>query len=163
MLALVKIPKENFILDSGLTVILDNIKDPGNMGTIIRLCDWFGIKQIICSPQTVDVFNTKVVQSSMGSLFRVNISYIDLVRYLSNYKGRTVYGSFLDGLSVSESHIDKSGIIIFGNESEGISEQLIPYITNKITIDGRNKNNVNSLNVATAVGIILHSFTSQVT
>lgn len=136
-------------------LFLDNIQDPGNMGTIIRLADWFGVKQIVCSTDCVDVFNPKVVQSSMGSIFRVQIDYLDLEDELQKTK-MPVYGAMLDGENVYKQKLEPKGILVMGNEGNGIRESVAKFITHKILIprfgDGE------SLNVSTATGILLSEF-----
>lgn len=138
---------------------LDGISDPGNLGTIIRLCDWFGISDLICSLNTVDCFNPKVVQASMGSLARVNISYVDLEFFFKNYCDCPVYGTFMTGENVYETDLEQPGILIMGNEANGISNALEKYITKKLAIPQFNNNqNTESLNVAMASAIFLSEF-----
>lgn len=157
-LALFKIPKPKEIVDSGLIVALDDIRDPGNLGTIIRLCDWFGIKQLICSETTVDVYNPKVVQATMGSLTRVNVVYQDLVPVLKNTK-LPIYGTFMEGENLYAKTKSKEGIIVMGNESNGISSKVESLIKNKITIPRFGTlQQTESLNVATATAITLSEF-----
>lgn len=157
-LALFKIPIINTICDQGLIVALDDIRDPGNLGTIIRLCDWFGIKQLICSNTTVDVYNPKVVQASMGSLARVSIVYADLVEVLRGTK-LPIYGTFMDGNNLYTENTSKEGIIVMGNESNGISDKIEQLIQRKITIPRFGTlQKTESLNVATATAITLSEF-----
>lgn len=145
-----------------LVLMLDDISDPGNMGTIIRTADWFGIKQIICSNSCVDMYNPKVVQATMGSLFRVNVFYADLKEYLELLpKDQSVYGTLLEGENIYQSKLDKEGIIIIGNESHGISKALIPFITHKITIPNYSVkpwDTAESLNASTATAIVCAEF-----
>ena len=151
----------NLSLSGALTLMLDDIKDPGNMGTIIRIADWFGIKQIICSPESVDIYNPKVVQGSMGSIARVNVAYANLLDILQNKSENIpVYGALLDGENIYKTTLEPSGIIIIGNESEGISENLLPHISKKIMIPSFNTNlqKAESLNAAIAAGIICAEF-----
>ena len=136
-----------------ITLALDNIQDPGNLGTIIRIADWFGIKQIVCSPDSADMYNIKVVQSTMGSIARVKVYYTDLEEWLGSQKGISIYAASLDGENVTTMKKIKEGIIVFGNESKGISSELLNMSTVKITIPKKGK--AESLNVAVAVGIIL--------
>jgi len=133
VLAVFKIPKNIELVNNGLILALDDIKDPGNLGTIIRLCDWFGIKQLVCSLETVDCYNPKVVQASMGSLTRVNILYTDLKVYLSKTE-LPIYTTLLEGENVYKSKLPKDAIIIMGNEANGISDTISSFSTNKITI-----------------------------
>jgi len=151
------LPKNNNINNNdNLTIALDNISDPGNLGNIIRICDWFGIRTLLCSNNTVDCFNPKVVQSTMGSISRVNCIYCNLKDFINNSK-KTTYGSVLEGgSSIYSSSIRKDGILIFGNESNGISKSILNKLHFKITIPKYNiKNGPDSLNVSSAASIIL--------
>ncbi|MEN9488809.1 MAG: hypothetical protein RL494_1074 [Bacteroidota bacterium] len=160
-LAIFKIPKERKMETEGLLVALDDIRDPGNLGTIIRLCDWFGISQIICSQQTVDVYNPKVVQATMGSMARVNITYVDLELYLAESEN-VIFGTFMDGENIYKKQLPASGIIVLGNEANGISKTVEAQITQKIAIPRfGNLQLTESLNVATAAAIILSEFRSR--
>lgn len=157
-LALFKIPKTKKIEDKGLIVALDDIRDPGNLGTIIRLCDWFGIKQLICSETTVDAFNPKVVQATMGSLTRVAVVYVDLVETLKKTK-LPVYGTFMDGENLYTINKEDEAIIVMGNESNGISSKVQELIQRRITIPRFGTlQKTESLNVATATAITLSEF-----
>lgn len=157
-LAVFQMPKETKISNQGLIVALDDIRDPGNLGTIIRLCDWFGIEQMICSKETVDVFNPKVVQATMGSLARVNIQYIDIQEFISN-SSLPIFGTFMDGNNIYSEDLPNDGIIIFGNEANGISAEIEKLVTNRIAIPRFGKlQKTESLNVATATAIILSEF-----
>ncbi len=140
------------LLGNQLTLVLDGIQDPGNMGTIIRNADWFGISQIICSHNTVELYNPKVIQGTMGSFLRVKVSYVDLVPLLKN-TNIPVYGALLDGESIYTGQKPKEGIILIGNEGQGISKELLPFISNPITIP--KIGGAESLNAAVATGIIL--------
>lgn len=158
ILGVFKIPNEKKVKTTGFTLVLDEIKDPGNLGTIIRLCDWFGVDQLICSKNTVDCYNPKVVQASMGSLIRISIVYIDILSFLKN-ESRLVYGALLHGDNVYQSKLDKNAVLILGNEANGISKEVQNVITNQITIPqfGEIKK-TESLNVATATAILLSEF-----
>ncbi len=157
-LALFEIPKNKEIIESGLIIALDSIRDPGNLGTILRLCDWFGIDQIICSKQTVDIYNPKVVQATMGSIARVNVNYIDLEAFISETK-LPVFGTFMDGENIYKSVLPQEGIIIMGNEANGISPELELLVKNRLTIPRFGTiQKTESLNVATATAIILSEF-----
>ena len=156
VIAIVKIPEKIILKDTGVTLVLDQIQDPGNFGTIIRICDWFGVKQIICSNDTVDMYNSKVVQSSMGSIFRVNIFYKNLVEYLKNVNN-PVYATLKNGNSIKKIKKNKNCHIIIGNESRGISNNLFSYVDEKFSIN-QTSSDVDSLNVAVATGIILYDF-----
>lgn len=157
-LAVFEIPKAKPLQDSGLIVALDAVRDPGNLGTIIRLCDWFGVKQLICSEDTVDCYNPKVVQATMGSLARVQIHYLSLSEFFEKTK-LPIYGGFMDGKSVYSEKLPEDGIIVMGNEANGISEEIIQKITHKITIPRfGTTQKTESLNVATATAILLSEF-----
>jgi RNA methyltransferase, TrmH family len=157
-LALFEIPDQKPRDDRGLVIVLDDIRDPGNLGTIIRLCDWFGIEQIVCSEQTVDVYNPKVVQATMGSISRVAVSYMDLEKYLKRVN-IPIFGTFMDGKNVYKENLPQEGILILGNEANGISEKLEKLVTNKLAIPRfGNLQQTESLNVATATAIFLSEF-----
>lgn len=157
-LALFAIPEEKPVAETGLIVALDDIRDPGNLGTIIRLCDWFGIAQLVCSENCVDAYNPKVVQATMGSLSRVNVVYTDLAEYLSKTK-LPVFGTFMDGENIYAETLPKDGIIVMGNEANGISLAIEKLVTNKIAIPRfGNLQLTESLNVATAAAITLSEF-----
>ena len=153
VLALVKIPSKKKIIDLKRVVLLDNIQDPGNLGTIIRTCDWFNISNIICSKNTVNVYNPKVVQSTMGSIFRVNIEYRDLNFYLEETKLPT-YAACLDGENIDKAILANDFNLLIGNESNGISNDLYKHSLKKISIKQINPL-VNSLNASVANGILL--------
>lgn len=135
-----------------ISLVLDAIRDPGNLGTIIRIADWFAINEIICSDDCADVYNPKVVQATMGSLTRVNVFYTDLPIWLKEQDVR-IYGALLEGKDVTKMNVLKEGLLMIGNESGGIRQELLPYINEKITIP--KKGNAESLNAAIATGIIL--------
>ena len=136
-----------------ISLALDTIQDPGNMGTIIRLADWFGIKQIFCSRDCADVYNPKVVQATMGSIARVRIEQTDLEIFLKKNNEIQTYAAVLGGEDVSKLEKISEGIIIIGNESKGISNALLTNVINRISIPGKGK--AESLNAAVATGIIL--------
>lgn len=157
-LAIFKIPTPLLIDTNGLIVALDDIRDPGNLGTIIRLCDWFGIKDLVCSNETVDCFNPKVVQASMGSISRVNITYVDLPSFLKEVEG-PIFGTFMDGENVYNKSLPKKGVLVLGNEANGISKDIEGIIKEKIAIPRfGNIQATESLNVATATAILLSEF-----
>ena len=161
-LAVFKIPKEKPVLNKGLIVALDTIRDPGNMGTILRLCDWFGINQVVCSKETVDLYNPKVVQATMGSIARVNVNYLNLKDFLVT-TSLPIYGTFMEGEDLYNSEITNEGIIILGNEANGISKQIEELVTKRITIPRfGNLQQTESLNVATATAIVLSEFKRRV-
>ncbi|MEC8636337.1 MAG: RNA methyltransferase [Flavobacteriaceae bacterium] len=150
------LPKYEFsYVNKGLSVALDSIADPGNLGTIIRLCDWFGIKNLFCSPNTVDCFNPKVVQSTMGSIARVQCHYVELLTLIDKCETK-VYAATLDGSSLYKESFPTDGLLLMGSESHGINNELLAEIENRITIPthsgGRGPE---SLNVASATAILL--------
>jgi RNA methyltransferase, TrmH family len=155
LLAVVRKPLDQTVDLSGLVLALDGIQDPGNLGTIMRIADWFGIRQIICSNDTVDCYNPKVVQSSMGAVLRVSINYSDLEEVLSNYTGK-IYGAFLEGNSIYKEQLNQTGIIVLGNEGNGIRKEVSQFITDKIHIPSFG--GAESLNVSVAAGIIVSEF-----
>jgi len=155
-LAIFKIPNQKSINETRLIVALESIRDPGNLGTIIRTCEWFGVNDIICSNDSVDCFNPKVVQSAMGSLSRISINYLDLNSYLKNTKlnltGMTLNG---DSLYTNKSSFEK-GILIFGNEANGISDKLLSVLNQNLTIPRSiNSDFPESLNLSISVGVVL--------
>ena len=157
-LALFKIPEPQPVDGSQLIVVLDDVRDPGNLGTIIRLCDWFGVRDLVCSLETADCYNPKAIQASMGSISRVNVCYSDLIVFLeeSNLKS---YGAFMDGKDVYTQDLPKACILILGNEANGISKELEHQISKRITIPrfGELKE-TESLNVANATAVLLSEF-----
>jgi TrmH family RNA methyltransferase len=156
--AIFEIPEKDVIKKSGFTLVLDEINDPGNLGTIIRLCDWFGVDQLVCSLNTVDVFNPKVVQASMGSLSRLSIVYMDLSSFLEK-EIRPVYGALLEGENVYKTTLSNDAVLVMGNEANGISAEIKNLITKPITIPQfGNVQKTESLNVATATAILLSEF-----
>ena len=158
VLALFKIPSEKKLNSSGLIVALDTINDPGNLGTIIRLCDWFGVEQLVCSKETVDCYNTKVVQASMGSLTRVSTSYLNLPEYLKTVS-IPIYIADMNGVNIHKTKLPASAVLVMGNEANGISDTLKSLISNKISIPRYGDSvQVESLNVATATAILLNEF-----
>ena len=157
VLALVKIREQKIIFkQTEVILVLDDINDPGNLGTIIRMCDWFGVKQIVCSENTVDIYNPKVVQATMGSLFRVNVLYINLVKYLRTVN-TLIYGAYMNGENIRNSNLDRDSHLVMGNEANGISTEVSEFITDKIAINNIG-GKAESLNVAVATSILLHEF-----
>jgi len=159
-LAIFKMNPSEKIDESKLIIALDNVRDPGNLGTIIRLCDWFGVTDLICNSETVDCYNSKVVQATMGSLTRVNVTYLNLENYLSEKKNIPLYGTFMEGDNLyTMAMSSSSGIIVLGNEANGISESIEKVITQKITIPKFGiVQQTESLNVAMATSIVLSEF-----
>lgn len=157
-LAVFKIPLEKKIMESGLILALDSIRDPGNLGTIMRLCDWFGVSQLICTKDTVDSYNPKVVQATMGSIARVNVHYVDLESFIKETK-LAVYGTFMDGDDIYKTNLPQEGVVIMGNEANGISPEIEKLVKNKLTIPRFGTiQKTESLNVATATAILLSEF-----
>lgn len=157
-LAVFKIPKAKEMVEKGLIVALDDVRDPGNLGTIIRLCDWFGIETLFCSEESVDIYNPKVVQATMGSISRVNVVYGNLETFLSQTK-LPIFGTFMDGKNIYQEELSKEGIIIMGNEANGISTSVEKLVSDRIAIPRfGNLQVTESLNVATATAIILSEF-----
>jgi TrmH family RNA methyltransferase len=142
-----------FEADNKVSLMLDGIQDPGNLGTIVRCADWFGVQTIICSADCVDVFNSKVVQSTMGSICRVQVIYRDLITFIGHHPPIDVYAATLKGKDISNYPIIEEGIILIGNESKGIRPELLSIVNHHITIS--RKGNAESLNAAVATGIIL--------
>ncbi|MDA9280971.1 RNA methyltransferase [Flavobacteriaceae bacterium] len=154
-LGVFNIPKQAALDFKDWVVVIDGLQDPGNLGTIIRLCDWFGIKQILCSPDTVDVYNPKVVQASMGSLTRVSVYYEPIIPLINRFN-IPVYGTFMEGTPIQKIVFKTPGIIVFGNEGNGISTELSNHITEKISISSHPASKAESLNVANAAAIVFY-------
>jgi len=158
VLALFKIPEVKAVKKEGFIVALDSVNDPGNLGAIIRLCDWFGVDQLICSNETVDCYNSKVVMASMGSLTRVSIIYTNLSDYLQK-SSLPKYATLMDGENVYKSNLPKRAILVMGNEANGISTDILKLMDTTISIPGfGNFQQTESLNVATATAILLSEF-----
>ncbi|NJB70779.1 TrmH family RNA methyltransferase [Saonia flava] len=149
------IPTPQQIDTADWTVALDDVRDPGNLGTIIRLCDWFGIKTLLCSHNTVDCYNPKVLQATMGSISRVNIMYADLKTYFEG-SAVPIFGAFMDGDVVYKEPMPKFGILVMGNEANGISNEIEALVTRKVSIPQFGSKTAESLNVATATAILLN-------
>ena len=152
VLAVFKIPEQKDINFDKNIIALENISDPGNLGSIIRLCDWFGIDDLICSLDTVDCYNPKVIQATMGSISRVNITYSDLNFLIK--KSKNLVLADMNGISLKKYNFKKNQIIFFGNESEGISNHLKKVVSESITIK-KYGDKIDSLNVANSVAIVL--------
>lgn len=147
-------------LSSQLSLALDDIQDPGNLGTIIRIADWFGIKHIFCSTATADAFNPKTVQATMGALSRVELHYVNLPEFLSEMKDIPVYGTFLDGTDLYTRDLTPNGIIVMGNEGNGISPEIAQLVSDRLLIPNYPKDTATSesLNVAVATAIVCGEF-----
>ncbi|NOU17273.1 MAG: RNA methyltransferase [Bacteroidales bacterium] len=164
--AIVSTPDYNIVeidFSNTLSLALDGVQDPGNLGTIIRLADWFGIDTILCSNETVDAYSPKVVQSCMGAISRVKIIYCNLIEIFEDLKGKVnfpIFGTFMTGGSIYSEILSSKGIIVMGNEGNGISSDVEKLITNRIHIPSfaTNRSTVESLNVAMATSIVCSEF-----
>ncbi|MBU2018688.1 MAG: RNA methyltransferase [Bacteroidetes bacterium] len=154
VLALVKF-LEFTISTPKFTIVLEDIQDPGNLGTIIRLADWFGASNIVCSDKTVNIYNTKVIQATMGSIFRIPVEYTHLETYLSQ-QTRPIYGAVLGGENVYKTKLPAQAVLVMGNEGNGISDSLLSFLQNKIEIPRFGQ--AESLNVSMATSILLSEF-----
>lgn len=161
VLALVRKPHYGEIsLENRLYLGLDSVRDPGNMGTIIRIADWFGIDTIFASPDTVDIYNPKVVQATMGGIFRCRVIYTDMAGICRKFKsqGMPVYGTFLDGKDIYSSDLGANGLIVMGNESNGIGREVAEEVNARIFIPRGAGSKAESLNVAVATAVTLAEF-----
>ena len=157
--------KPSYLIDdnevrNGLNIVLDSVQDPGNLGTIVRIADWYGVKNIFCNNNTLDVFNHKVVQATMGAISRVKVHYIDLEMLFETYNDLPVTGTFLDGENIYRKSLKPEGFVVFGNEGRGISDKLRPYCTEKLLIPSKLPagSTSESLNVGMAAAITLSEF-----
>lgn len=162
VIALFQIPENELNLDllkDELILMLDGVQDPGNLGTIARVADWFGIRHIICSPDTADIYNPKAVQATMGALARVKFYYTELAMVLSQYSG-PIYGTFLDGNNIYKEELSRNGIIVMGNEGKGISQRTREMINHRLLIPNYPEGTLTteSLNVAIATSIVCAEF-----
>ena len=167
-LALVEIPHYDLHsaqLKGRLTLALDDVQNPGNLGTIIRLADWFGITDIVCSEASADCFNPKVVQATMGAVVRVRVHYTDLARLLAEAaaQGLPVYGTFLEGKNIYGTELTPAGIVVMGNEGRGITDAVARTVTQKLFIPPypADRRGSESLNVAMATGVVCAEFRRQ--
>ena len=165
VLAVVKMPKYNLNpedLTNKLTIALDDIQDPGNLGTIIRLADWFGVKNVVCSTNTVDVYSPKVVQATMGAIARVKVHYVDLNSFLEQVSaaGIMVYGTFMAGQNIYTTKLTNSGVVVMGNEGNGISSEIEKLVSQRLTIPNfsSDESTSESLNVAMATAVVCSEF-----
>jgi TrmH family RNA methyltransferase len=147
------------VLDGKLSLALDTVQDPGNLGTIIRIADWFGIEHVLCSKETVEVYNPKVVQATMGALARVSVHYVDLVEVLKE-TSLPVYGTFLEGEDIYGEALSAEGVIVMGNEGNGVSEEVKKLVSRKLYIPNfpKGRETSESLNVAVATAITCAEF-----
>ncbi len=164
-LAIVEMPRYTLDVESlvgGLTIILDGVQNPGNLGTIIRLADWFGIRNIVCSPTCADCFNPKVVQATMGAILRVRVHYVELVPFMQSVQKLQIpiYGAFLEGDNIYKRKLSQDGVIVMGNEGQGVSQEVATFIDQKLYIPPypTNCQSSESLNVAIATSIICSEF-----
>ena len=155
IMALVKIPNESFQISSNKILAVEDINDPGNLGTILRIADWFGIETVLCSEETVDEFNPKVIQSSMGSIFRTRLARVDLTEKIEKLKakGYSIVGAEMSGKKLDRDTIPQKAVLVMGSESHGISPEIQKLLDFSVTIEKRGR--AESLNVAVATGIIL--------
>lgn len=165
-LAVVELQNYEFNINSFkdcICLVIDCIQDPGNFGTIIRICKWFGINNIVCSMDSVDLYNSKVLQASMGSFIGIKVFYMDLIDFINDYRQQFSYpivGAFIGGQNIYKTNLPHSAMIVVGNESKGISNNIAQYIDLKLTIPPffDNNNYVESLNLASATAIICSEF-----
>jgi len=162
-MAVIHLPKRLFSvssLNNQFSLALDSIQDPGNLGTIIRIADWFGIHHILCSEDTVDCFSPKVIQASMGAIFRVKVHFTDMESAMKKIKELKIpaFGTFLDGDNIFKELLPSTGILVMGNEGNGISEKISHYIDKRLTIPSFGKSGTESLNVGTATAICCAEF-----
>ena len=160
VLAIIKIPKRKSVISGNLVLALDAVKDPGNLGTIIRLADWFGVQHVICSQNCVDLYNPKVVQATMGSICRIQVQYLNLKSTLENMTDYKICAAVTNGQSIFSVEKSEKRIVLLGSESHGISNELIELANQKITIPKSENSKAESLNVANACGIILAQLSS---
>jgi len=164
VIAIAEIPNakiNNFDICNELVLALEDVQDPGNLGTIIRIADWFGIKHIICSLHTADAYSNKTVQASMGSLTRLNIVYTDLISFLKEIDN-PVYGTFLEGTNIYSSNLSYAGVIVMGNEGKGISKEVEKFVSEKLYIPPFGNSKTESLNVAAATAIVCSEFRRKI-
>jgi TrmH family RNA methyltransferase len=151
--------QKDFIFTSGYTVVLDGVRDPGNLGTIVRICDWYGISQIVCSSDTTEFYNPKVISASMGSFHRIKFLYLDISEFFNQFHDIPIIGASLEGENIHQYVFPSTGFIIFGNESEGIRNHIRDVLTAQVKIPSWG--NAESLNVAISAGIILDNIRRQ--
>ena len=163
VLAVVELPRHSLAKAQpakDLVLALDRVQNPGNLGTIIRLADWFGISDIVCSEDSADCFNPKVVQATMGAILRVRVHYTNLPQWLAAQHDTKIYGTFLEGENIYSAQLDKSGVIVMGNEGQGISSEVAETVTHKLLIPPypADRCGSESLNVAVATAVICSEF-----
>jgi len=153
-------PDLNFNFESGFSLYLDDIRDPGNFGTLLRLADWYGISKLFCSEGTCELYNPKVIQASMGAFLRVEVAYTPLAQLVSTNRIKTVFGALLQGIDLYREKL-QPGLIVIGNEANGINRENLGFINHPITIPAAPANKTESLNAAMAAGIICSEFFRQ--
>lgn len=163
VVAVYEIPDQTFDISKikgQLSLALDCVQDPGNLGTIIRTADWFGIRDIFCSKDTADVYNPKVVQATMGGISRVKVHYLDLCEFIARLDDTPVYGTFLDGQDISTTQLTDNGLIVMGNEGKGVSKNIAELVSHRLTIPSfpKGEPTSESLNVAVATAIVVSKF-----
>lgn len=167
VIAVYNLPEKQFsysIFDN-LVIALDRVQDPGNLGTIIRIADWFGITDIVCSRDTVDVYNPKVIQATMGAISRVNVHYVDLVDVLGKVAShKPIYGTFLDGDNIYEKELSQNGVVVMGNEGSGISSEIANIVNSRLYIPSYpiDRPTSESLNVGMATAITIAEFRRRI-
>lgn len=164
VLAVIRKPQDRpVVVGDGLFLALDSVRDPGNMGTILRMADWFGVKAVYASEDSVEFYNSKVVQASMGAIFRVRTQYADIPALCRQFRkaGKPVYGTFLDGENIYGSRLSADGLIVMGNESNGISSETAAEVSARILIPKAEGSRAESLNVAIATAITLSEFSRR--
>lgn len=150
------------VASESLCLALDDVQNPGNLGTIVRLADWFGISDVFCSRGCADLYNPKTIQATMGALAHVRVHYVDLVELLDSVDAATpVYGTFLDGENIYEKHLRQCGIVVMGNEGNGISAETARRVTERLYIPSFRQGHVESLNVAMATAVVCAEFRRQ--
>lgn len=169
VVALARIPEythDETKIQQSLSLVLNGIQDPGNLGTILRLADWFGIRDIFCDEDCASIYNPKCVQSSMGAIFRVRVFYTDLISLIKKHKSKSFhcYGTFLSGESIYQTELCDRGFVVMGNEGKGISAEIEQLVDARITIPSfaGNPNSTESLNVGVAAGIMLSEFKRRI-
>lgn len=162
ILGVFRIPSSSQTKESGLQLVLDDLQDPGNLGTIIRLCDWFGVSNLICSLDTVDCYNPKVVQASMGSLANVSVSYQDIESFIKKSKS-SVFTTDMNGEQIYGQQLPKNAILVMGNEGKGVRDSIKKLANTTLTIPRfGTQSKAESLNVATATAILLSEFRREI-
>lgn len=168
VLAIFKQPEyriDTSVVQNSLCIALDDVQDPGNLGTIVRLADWFGIEQIFCSFNTADIYNPKTIQATMGAVARVKVHYVNLPQFIASLKNCSIYGTFLDGKNIYSEPLTSSGLIVMGNEGKGICKEIEDCVNRKLYIPNypADRETSESLNVAIATAVTCAEFRRQAT